>query len=258
MFLAQVEASGTKEAYRYPEGDRWVSLSWNQTRDYAFKIAAGLIALGLKPEDRVGIACATRIEWVLADLGVVCAAGATTTVYPNTNAAEVAFILGDSGSRMIFTEDDIQTAKVLDQRDRLPELVKIIQIEGRTDDELVIGWQQLLQLGETHLSERPDAVTDAMAQVGPDSLATLIYTSGTTGKPKGVRLVHDSWTYEGVAMDELGLAGPDDLQYLLVPVFAHRMLLTAEAHVSGRSPADLLERIAQTTPIPDAASQQGY
>ena len=224
MFLEQVAASGAREAYRYPEGERWVSLSWDQTKDYAFKLAAGLIALGLQPEDRVAIACGTRIEWVLADLGVVCAAGATTTVYPNTRADEVAFILSDSGSRMIFTENADQTAKVLQQRDQLPDLVKIIQIDVRdseplsAEDDLVIGWQDLLRSGTEYLRDHPDAVTEAMAKVGPQSLATLIYTSGTTGKPKGVRLLHDSWTYEGVAMDELGLAGPDDLQYLWLPL----------------------------------------
>ncbi|SDT15448.1 AMP-dependent synthetase/ligase [Microlunatus soli] len=218
MFLAQVAASGPREAYRYPEGDRWVSLSWDQAKDYAFKLAAGLISLGLEPEDRVGIASGTRIEWVLADLAVVCAAGATTTVYPNTQAAEVAFILSDSGSKMIFTEDDGQTRKILDQLDALPEVTKIIQIDGRIEHDRVIGWQQLLAQGAELLAERPDVVDVAMAKVGPESLATLIYTSGTTGKPKGVRLVHDSWTYEGAAMNELGFAGSDDLQYLWLPL----------------------------------------
>lgn len=218
MFLRQVSTSGTQEAYRHLDGDRWVSLTWEQTKEKAFDLAAGLIALGLEPEDRVGIACSTRIEWVLADLGVVCAAGATTTVYPNTRSAEVGFILGDSGSRMIFTENDGQTAKVLDQLDKLPDVLEIIQIEGRTDHDKVISWQQLLETGRGYRADHPDAIETAMSKVGPDSLATLIYTSGTTGEPKGVRLVHDSWTYEAVALDELGLAGPDDLQYLWLPL----------------------------------------
>src|SRR3954470_6600466 len=106
MFLAQVQASGPREAYRYPKGDGWASLTWDESKDYAFRLAAGLIALGLEPEDRVAIASSTRIEWVLADLAVVCAAGATTTVYPNTQAAEVGLILSDSQSRMVFTEND--------------------------------------------------------------------------------------------------------------------------------------------------------
>ncbi|HEY9290140.1 MAG TPA: long-chain fatty acid--CoA ligase [Microlunatus sp.] len=218
MFLAQVAVSGPREAYRYPDGGRWLSMTWDEAKDYAFKLAAGLISYGLQPEDRVAIACSTRIEWVLADLGVVCAGGATTTVYPNTQAAEVAFILSDSGSRMIFTEDDEQTQKVLNQVDQLPDVVKIIQIDGQVDHELVVGWQELLRAGETYQGEHPDAVPAAMSKVGPDSLATLIYTSGTTGTPKGVRLLHDSWTYEGVALDELGLAGPEDLQYLWLPL----------------------------------------
>jgi long-chain acyl-CoA synthetase len=81
-----------------------------------------------------------------------------------------------------------------------------------------MGWQQLLETGAEYLLEHPDAVEVAMSKVGPESLATLIYTSGTTGRPKGVRLVHDSWTYEGAAADELGFAGPDDVQYLWLPL----------------------------------------
>ncbi len=218
MFLAQVAECGPQEAYRYPSGDGWASLTWDQTKEYAFGLAAGLIALGLEPEDRVAIASTTRIEWVLADLAVVCAAGATTTIYPNTQAGEVGLILSDSQSRMAVTENDEQTRKILGQLDQLPDLRRIIQIDGRYDHELVIGWQQLRDTGREHLADHPDAVDVAMSKVGPDSLATLIYTSGTTGRPKGVRLVHDSWTYEGVAADELGLAGPEDLLYLWLPL----------------------------------------
>ena len=239
MFLEQVAASGDKEAYRYPVGESWASLSWNETRDIAFDLGAGLISLGLEPEDRVAIDSSTRMEWVLADLGVVCAGGAVTTVYPNTRASEVAFILSDSGSRMIFTENDEQTTKVLEQADKLPELVKIIQIEGRVEHELVMGWDELRKLGQQYRKTNPDALGTAMAQVGPDSLATLVYTSGTTGRPKGVRLVHDSWTYEGVALNELGFAGPDDLQYLWLPL----------AHVFGKLLSVAQFKIGFTTAI---------
>jgi long-chain acyl-CoA synthetase len=239
MFLEQVARSGPREAYRYLVGDRWVSLTWNETKDLAFKLGAGLISLGLKPEDRVAIDCSTRMEWVLADLGVLCAGGAVTTIYPNTRSGDVSYILSDSGSRMIFTENDEQSAKVLQHVDQLSEVIKIIQIDGRADHELVMGWQDLLTAGEEYLAANPDAVETAMAQIGPESLATLVYTSGTTGKPKGVRLVHDSWTYEGVALNELGFAGPDDVQYLWLPL----------AHVFGKLLSVVQFKIGFTTAI---------
>src|SRR5215210_7679766 len=133
MLLEQVAASPTKEAFRYVEDDRWVSLSWSQTKDKAYQLAAGLLALGIQPEDRVAIASNTRMEWILADLAIMCAGGATTTVYPTTTHEDVAFILAHSESKIIFAEDAGQVAKVLDHLDGLPSVTTIVQISGRTD-----------------------------------------------------------------------------------------------------------------------------
>ena len=110
--VERAEASGSKEAFRYLDGERWVSLTWDETKTAAFEVAAGLLSLGLQTEDRVAIASGTRIEWILADLGIMCAGGATTTVYPTTQHEDVAFILADSESKVVFAEDDFQVAKV--------------------------------------------------------------------------------------------------------------------------------------------------
>jgi long-chain acyl-CoA synthetase len=133
MLLRRVTASPSKEAFRYVEDDRWVSLSWLQTRDKAFQLAAGLLALGIEPEDRVAIASGTRMEWILADLAIMCAAAATTTIYPSTQHEDVCFVLADSGSKMVFAEDDLQVGKVVDHLDELPELSTIVQLDGRVD-----------------------------------------------------------------------------------------------------------------------------
>jgi len=96
QFLDRVEASADHEAFRYPRGEAWESVTWRQAGDLVEKLAAGLLSLGIASEQRVGIASGTRYEWILADLAVMCAAGATTTVYPTTNAEDTAYILGDS------------------------------------------------------------------------------------------------------------------------------------------------------------------
>jgi long-chain acyl-CoA synthetase len=218
MLVDQVEKSGPREAFRYREGDRWVSLTWNETRDRAFNLAAGLLALGVQPEERVAIASGTRIEWILADLAVMCAGGATTTVYPTTQHEDVAYIVGDSESRVIFAEDELQVAKVLDHLDSLPLLGKIILMSGHVDHDRVLDLVQFEALGRDYLAANPECVDEAIAKTGPDSLSTLIYTSGTTGRPKGVRLAHDAWTYTGAAINELELLNRDDLQYLWLPL----------------------------------------
>jgi long-chain acyl-CoA synthetase len=255
MILDRVAATPDREAFRHPVGDRWDSLSWRQVGDRVRAIAAGLLALGVRPEDRVAIAAATRLEWVLADFGILCAGAATTTIYPATPAADVAFILRDSGTRFVFAEDDEQVAKLREHRADLPDLVKVVTLDGSADGDWVIGLAELERLGRDHLVAQPAAVDDAIAQIGPESLATLIYTSGTTGRPKGVRLVHDNWTYEGRAIEALDILGPDDVQYLWLPL-SHsfgKVLLSAQlavgfaTAVDGRIP-NLVDNLAVVRP----------
>ncbi len=218
MLNDQAEASSTLEAFRYLEGERWVSLTWSQTRDKAHQLAAGLLALGIEREDRVAIASETRMEWILADLAVMCAGGATTTIYPNTQHDDVGYILADSTCRVVFAEDEVQVAKVIQHLSELPQLTKIVQISGRPSHPEVLGWAELESLGRDYLQANPTAVDDAIAAVGPEDLATLIYTSGTTGRPKGVRLVQDCWTYLGASVEAYDIIYRDDLQYLWLPL----------------------------------------
>src|SRR5688572_12619699 len=112
QFLDRVEKSADLEAFRFPRGEAWESVTWRQAGDRVQRLAAGLLSLGLEPEQRVGIASNTRYEWILADLAVMCAAGATTTVYPTTNSEDTSYILGDSECRVVFAEDDEQVGKL--------------------------------------------------------------------------------------------------------------------------------------------------
>jgi long-chain acyl-CoA synthetase len=118
LFLDRVAKSSSLEAYRFPKGNAWESVTWKQAGDRVSNLAAGLLSLGIQPEQRVGIASSTRYEWVLADLAVMCAGGATTTVYPSTNAEDTAYILSDSECRVVFAEDDEQIKKLSDRGGR--------------------------------------------------------------------------------------------------------------------------------------------
>jgi long-chain acyl-CoA synthetase len=180
-------------------------------------LAAGLMALGIEPEQRVGILSGTRYEWILADLAIVCAGAATTTVYPSTGGEDTAYILADSGSRLLFLEDDAQAEKVAAHRAELPDLTTIVSLTGGGSDG-VLSLADLEKLGVEYLAAHPTAIDDQAAAIGPDQLATLIYTSGTTGKPKGVRLRHKSWVYEGESIKSQGILGTDDLQFLWLPM----------------------------------------
>jgi long-chain acyl-CoA synthetase len=218
LFRDRVIATPGAEAFRFPTDAGWASVTWAQVEDTVKTMAAGLLALGIQPEDRVAIASNTRIEWVYADLAVMCAGGATTTIYPTTNAEGVAFIVSDSGSRIVFAEDDAQIEKLKQQRDHLLDLLRVITFDGTADGEWVLGLDDLHALGSKLLVEHPTAVDESVAAVQPEHLATLIYTSGTTGQPKGVELAHRCWTYIGAGATTLNLLSPSDLQYLWLPL----------------------------------------
>ena len=230
QFLDRVAASADHEAFRFPRGEAWESVTWRQTGDLVERLAAGLLALGLESEQRVGIASATRYEWILADLAVMCAAGATTTVYPSTNAEDTTYILSDAECRVVFAEDDDQIAKLTANKAELPHVVKVVTFDGRADGDWIIGLDDLAKLGDGYLADHPGVIEETARGIAPDQLATLIYTSGTTGRPKGVRLLHRAWVYEGTAIQVQDILHEDDLQFLWLPM-AHsfgKVLLSAQ------------------------------
>ena len=218
LFLDRVETSPQAEAFRFPVGEAWESVTWKQAGERVSRLAAGLLSLGLTSEQRVGIASGTRYEWILADLAVMCAAGATTTVYPTTNAEDTAYIVGDAECQVVFAEDDEQVAKLTEQKSQIPTVKKVVVFDGATDGDWLISLDDLEKLGEAYLAEHPGVIEETAKSIAPDALATLIYTSGTTGKPKGVRLLHRGWVYEGAAIKSQNILHEDDLQFLWLPM----------------------------------------
>uniref|UniRef100_A0AAU2VVH1 AMP-binding protein n=1 Tax=Streptomyces sp. NBC_00008 TaxID=2903610 RepID=A0AAU2VVH1_9ACTN len=266
LFIDRVAATPDAEAYRYPVpaadgrgADEWKSLSWAQAAGRVYAIGAGLISLGVLPEERVALAASTRVEWILVDLGVMCAGAATTTVYPSTNTEESAFILSDSQSRVLIAEDAVQLAKARERRAELPDLAHVVVIdpegagpaEGDPED-WVLTLADLEARGAEHLAKNPAAITERVDAITPEQLATLIYTSGTTGRPKGVRLPHDNWSYMAKATVSTGLITKDDVQYLWLPL-AHvfgKVLTSGQIEVGHVTAVDgRVDKIIENLPV---------
>lgn len=218
QFLDRVATSADREAYQFPVGDTWQSVTWREAGERVTRLAAGLLSLGIEPEQRIGIASATRYEWILADLAIMSAGAATTTVYPTTNSDDTAYIVGDAECQIVFAEDQEQLAKLQEHRGELPSVKKVVLLEGAGDGDWVITLDDLAQLGDAVLAQTPDIVRTTADAIAPDALATLIYTSGTTGRPKGVRLLHRSWVYEGEAIRSQNILSEEDLQFLWLPM----------------------------------------
>lgn len=264
LFSDRVRDTPEREAFRYPVDDQWRSMTWRQAGDRVQAIAAGLASLGLGREDRVGIVSNTRLEWLLCDLGILCAGGATTTVYPSSTPEECAFILSDSETKYAFVEDAQQLDKLRAHKAQLGSVDKIILIEGvvdaTADGDWVMSLADLEQEGAQALSNNPRLVDDLIAGIQSTHLATLIYTSGTTGKPKGVRLLHECWAYSADAVAAIGLWNDADVQYLWLPL-AHsfgKVLMAAHiasgsvTAVDGRIPK-IVENLAVVRPTLMAA-----
>jgi long-chain acyl-CoA synthetase len=220
MFLQRVAATPNGKAFAVPTADdtgiTW--LTWAQVGARAQAIAAGLAGLGVGLEDRVSILAGTRLEWVLVDLGINCAGAATTTVYPTTEPEDAAYIVADSGSKVLVAENPQQALKLSGAQTSVTHVVIIdgLADAGASPPQLTLA--ELEERGRAALADQPDLVVGLVDAVGPHNVATLIYTSGTTGRPKGVQLLHGGWTWEGVAQADLGLFEASDLQYLWLPL----------------------------------------
>jgi long-chain acyl-CoA synthetase len=215
MFLKRVAETPEKNALAHPapnDAGPPVWLTWREVATRSKAIAAGLHDLGVRTEDRVAILSGTRLEWVLADLGVMCAGGATTTVYPTTEAEDAQYIVRDSGSKVLIAENAAQAAKVEGLK-----LDAVVVIDGpAAEGQLTLA--DLETRGAAVLADKPNLIEEITETIKPEHLATLIYTSGTTGRPKGVELLHAGWVWEGQKQAELGVMSADDLQYLWLPL----------------------------------------
>jgi len=188
-------ARTTPEAVAMREKDRgiWQEVTWAEYWDTAQTVAHGLLALGVRPGDRVAIHAENRREWLYADLATVALRAMTVGLYPTNPPAEVGYLLAHSGARVLVAEDQEQVDKALEVLDQCPDLHRIVYLEPRGirhryQHPALLDWAELLRIGATHRSAETGAVAGRMAEATADDIATLIYTSGTTGPPKGVML----------------------------------------------------------------------
>lgn len=257
LFLDRVGRTPHAEAFRHPAPGGWRSLTWAETEARVRAVASGLRALGVGMEDVCAILSSTRMEWVLADFGILCAGGATSTIYPSSTPDECAFILSDSGAAVCFAENAEQVQKLVARRAELPRLRHVVAFEGGgSADGWVIPLDRLEATGRAHDAAHPGAFEETCAAVRGDALATLIYTSGTTGRPKGVELTHDCWVSQSAAVQRSGILDHEEaLQFFWLPL-AHvfgKMIGTAQLRIGFATAIDgriekIVENLAAVRP----------
>ena len=165
----------------------WEVITWAEYLLAARQVAGGLAELGVEPGQRVAILSANRAEWHLADLGTLLNGSVTVPIYPTSSPAQIAYILGHANVTVCFVDTHAQLGKVLEVRDQLPALERVVLADGarRARDSFVICFDELRAVGADRLGRDPDAVDDRSAQCGLRTSPRSSTRAAPPAPPKG-------------------------------------------------------------------------
>jgi long-chain acyl-CoA synthetase len=229
LFEETVAKAQSRVAARFKHRGEWVTRTWAELSEDRRAIAAALIDLGLKEDERVNILSNTSYRWMVADLAIQSAGGETVPIYQSNTPDECEYIVNDSDGVIVFAENGEQLAKLAKVRGQIPKVRKVIVMNDETDGtELTIGWSDLEKIGKEKLKIHEGEIAKHVAKTSRDDILTLIYTSGTTGRPKGVILTHGNLLYEIEAVAKIDLIRADDVELLFLPM-AHSFAKVLQA-----------------------------
>lgn len=185
---------GKRIALREKDLGIWQNITWEQYYEKTRYFGLGLLSMGLVREDKVSILSENNPEWLYADIGSQAIGGIVVGIYPTNVATQVEYILAHSQSKFVVVGDQEQTDKVLEVKERLPELWKIIVIDmkglRKYDSPLIMSFEDVLALGKEKEREDSTLFDRLVERTDPEDTALMVYTSGTTGKPKGAMISH--------------------------------------------------------------------
>jgi long-chain acyl-CoA synthetase len=230
VFLERVAKNPEGVAMREKHLGIWTEISWNKYREHVEDLTLGLNLLGVKKGDKVCIHGENSQEWLFADLAIQSAGGVCVGIYPTNPAAEVLYIVEHSDTKIYFAQDQEQTDKVLQVKDKLPALEKIIVWNTRGldnyEDPLLMSFKELEEMGRKHKGENPGLYNELVEAIEPDDESLMVYTSGTTGPPKGAVHTHRSFLTGAKSMAEFFEMDESDqfLSYLPLCHVAERIV----------------------------------
>ena len=210
MLREHARETPQRTAVRQKDFGIWNPISWKDYFERAAHVGHGYRTLGLDRGSHVAVLSENRIEWVLAQLGAGLVGAVTIGVYPTSPANEVAYVLEHADAEIIVCEDQEQVDKVIEVRDQLPKLRRIVVVEVKGmrsyPADLVVSFEALEQAGAEHRARNPGLVDEALSRQNLADTALMIYTSGSTGKPKGAMLSYGNIRAQAIAVvEKLGL-----------------------------------------------------
>ncbi|MHB2019124.1 MAG: AMP-dependent synthetase/ligase [Candidatus Xenobia bacterium] len=222
LFRETATREGDRVALRAKKGssDYNVSVTWRQLADTARIIAAALIELGLKPGERTAIASPNRPEWVMMDLGTFAAGAADVPLYPTLTADQMAYILNDSGARVLAVVNEAMLKKIMEVEDKIPveHVIVFDPTEVRPKRLKYHSWDDLVKLGKEQLSTHEKELQARFDGMKQENLCSIVYTSGTTGEPKGAMLTHRCFLSNALCAIKFINITHDDVELSFLPL----------------------------------------
>lgn len=196
LFLDKVRKYGDRVALREKEYGVWQDISFNEYCRHVRRFCLGLVELGLQRGDHVSIFGENEPEWLYADLAVQSAGGVAVGVYPTNPAKEAKYVIGHSDSKFVVCADQEQLDKVLEVKDGLPLLKKMIVVDMKGlrhySDPDIMSFEMVEEIGQKADERDPGEYERLVEQIDPSDVAIMVYTSGTTGPPKGAMITHQN------------------------------------------------------------------
>ncbi|MCI0705729.1 MAG: AMP-dependent synthetase/ligase [Planctomycetia bacterium] len=212
------ERIGSQVAVRFKRDGRYQDLTWTEYWTNVLACAAALADVGIKLGDRVGLLGENRVEWLIADMGILTAGAVTVSPHASLSARQIHYQMKDAGVRWLFVSTAAQLEKVRQVRAELPELEGVVVFDTTAAGSDAISWHEFLQRGRQSLPRLSAEMTQRGKALGPENLATIMYTSGTTGEPKGVMLTHANILSNVAACLEAEPSRPDDVKLCWLPL----------------------------------------